>query len=117
MENIAYNEEGKLLNRNGYLKGEGKMKGKLVCFIGLAAGGIIGIILGERRIQSLKQENNRMDAKLEELYRQEKELLRELDAYHQKTEEEIRKTQELIGILKELEGFDPTKIDIRIDPE
>lgn len=93
------------------------MKGKLVCFIGLAAGGIIGIIFGERRIQNLKQKQNLIDAKLEELRNQEKELLKAINAYHQETDEEIRKTQELIGILKELEGFDPTKIDIQIDPE
>lgn len=93
------------------------MKEKLIGLIGLTICGIIGFIAGGKHIQSLKQEQANLDAKLEALRQNEKELLRALDEYHQRTDEEIRKTQELIALLKELNGIDPMNIDIQIDPE
>jgi len=68
------------------------MKGKLACLIGLTICGIIGWIAGGKHIQDLKQKQNDIDAELKALRQDEKELLRALDEYHQKTDEEIRKT-------------------------
>lgn len=93
------------------------MKWKLACMTVLTIGAAIGGIIGGRQIQRLKQEQNDIDRKLEELRRQEFQLLDQLERYHKKTDEEIRRTMELITMLNELDNFDPMKIDIRIDPE
>ena len=93
------------------------MKGKLACLIGLTICGIIGCSAGGKHIQDLKLKQDNIDAELKALRQDEKELLRALDEYHQKTDEEIRKTKELIALLKDLNGIDPMKIDIQIDPE
>ena len=92
------------------------MKGKLVCLIGLALGGLIGTIVAGSKIRELQQKQNDIDATLETLRQQEMVLLKELEAYHQKTDEEIQRTQELISMLRELNEFDPMNIDIQIDP-
>lgn len=93
------------------------MKWKLACMTVLAIGVAIGGTIGGRQIQKLKQEQTAIDRKLEELRRQEFKLLDQLERYHKKTDEEIRRTMELITMLNELDDFDPMKIDIRIDPE
>lgn len=93
------------------------MKGKLVCLIGLAIGGIIGAVFTGKKIMDLNQKQSNVDAKLNELHQQELELLRELENYHRQTDEEIQMTKELLATLEELKGIDPTKIDITIDPE
>jgi len=93
------------------------MKGKLACLIGLTICGIIGWIAGGKHIQDLKLKQDNIDAELKALRQDEKELLRALDEYHQKTDEEIRKTQELIALLKDLSGIDLMNMDIQIDPE
>lgn len=93
------------------------MKGKLACLIGLTICGIIGCIAGGKHIQDLKLKQDNIDAELKALRQDEKELLRALDEYHQKTDEEIRKTQELIALLKDLNGIDLMNMDVQIDPE
>lgn len=93
------------------------MKGKLACLIGLTICGIIGWIAGGKHIQDLKLKQDNIDTELKALRQDEKELLRALDEYHQKTDEEIRKTKELIALLKDLNGIDLMNMDIQIDPE
>jgi len=93
------------------------MKGKLVCLIGLTIGGIIGAIFTGKKLQKLQQNQNAIDARLTELHQQEMELFKELEANHQRIDEEIQKTQELISQIKELGGIDPTEINVQIDPE
>ena len=92
------------------------MKGKLVCLIGLALGGIIGTIFTGRKLRKLEQEQDTIDTKLNELHREEENLLKELERYRQITDEEIQKTKELIEQINEL-GIDPMMIDVRIDSE
>ena len=93
------------------------MKWKLACLIGLTICGIVGMIAGGKHIQDLKLKQDNIDAELKALRQDEKELLMALDEYHQKTDEEIRKTQELIALLKDLSGIDLMNMNIQIDPE
>ena len=89
------------------------MKGKLACLIGLTICGI-GLFAYGKHLKSLEQEPTVLDAELEALRQYRKELFKVVVEYQQKTNEEVRKVQEL---LKELNGIDPMKIDIQIDPE
>lgn len=93
------------------------MKGKLICLIGLAVGGLIGAIISGKQIRDLKQKQKDIDATLDNLRQQEMDLLKELEAYYQKTNEETTKMAELISELRGLELIDPMKIDVQIDPE
>lgn len=93
------------------------MVGKLLCLIGGAIGGAIGWAFAGKELKRLKKENDSLDAKLTELRQAECDLMKEIESQQSRTDEEIQKTLELLRQLQELNGIDPTNIDIQIDPE
>ena len=88
------------------------MKGKLIGLVICLLGGLTTAFLTGKKIQDLQREQESIDAKLVILRQQSMELLKELDAYHKRTDEEIKITQELISKIKELKELDTSEIDI-----
>ena len=91
------------------------MKGKLIGLVICLLGGLTTAFLTGKKIQDLQREQESIDAKLVILRQQSMELLKELDTYHKRTDEEIQITKELISKIRELKELDTSWTDVQKD--